>query len=70
MTNDERRAEEWKADYFALCDAVCRESTGVEDACRQARDTRDRLAAAETLLASRHQSPRVAMTASDTGDET
>lgn len=29
-----------KRNYFALADAVCRESTSVEDACHQARETR------------------------------
>jgi hypothetical protein len=33
-------AKKAQAEYFTLADAVCRESTGVEDACRQSRETR------------------------------
>lgn len=38
-----------KESYLALVDAVCRESTSVEDACRQARETRKDLATAKDL---------------------
>lgn len=39
-----------KANYYALADAVCRESTSPEDACRQARETREQLAAAQARV--------------------
>ena len=52
-----RRAEAAEAklttaqkNYFDLCDAVCRESVSVEDACRQARETRAKLATAVEAL--------------------
>ena len=42
---DEARAEiaRLKANYLDLADAVCRESLSVEDACRQARETREQV---------------------------
>jgi BMFP domain-containing protein YqiC len=33
--------EKWKGRYYDVADAVARESTGVEDLCRQARQTRE-----------------------------
>jgi len=39
--------KQWEKPYFDLADVVCRESTGVEDACRQARELRARLEHAE-----------------------
>lgn len=32
--------DEWKKKYYDVADAVCRESHGVEDLCRQARELR------------------------------
>jgi BMFP domain-containing protein YqiC len=37
--------EKWKGRYYDVADAVARESTGVEDLCRQARQTRETCAA-------------------------
>lgn len=39
------KREEAERNYYTLCDAVCRESKGVEDACNQARAERARSAA-------------------------
>lgn len=42
----EAERDEARKNYFDLADAVCRESASVEDACRQARETRAKLATA------------------------
>lgn len=39
----EAERDEWRKKYFDVADAVCRESTGVEDLCKQARETRIKL---------------------------
>jgi hypothetical protein len=51
MTAD--RCKAWKS-YVDLADTVCRSSTSVEDACNQARETRqDRYRLAQALAAAR-----------------
>ncbi len=39
----EAEVQKWKGYYFDVADAVCRDSTGVEDVCRKARDLRAQL---------------------------
>jgi hypothetical protein len=47
LTTERAKREEAERNYYTLCDAVCRESKGVEDACNQARAERARSAALE-----------------------
>jgi predicted butyrate kinase (DUF1464 family) len=38
---NDNNINEWEARYYDVADAICRESTGVEDLMRQARKLRD-----------------------------
>lgn len=60
----------WKRAYLDLADAVCRESTGPEDACRQARETRAKAAALEASVCELRSALGVVVKMTEDGDLT
>ena len=50
LAAERAKREEAERNYYTLCDAVCRESKGVEDACNQARAERAKREKVEAQL--------------------